>query len=118
MSLVILFAIPGLAALVFWIAQPSANASRRAALRERVVAHLREHAEIDTQTYKALIGTSRRTAMPLMELLDDRLKADDGARDELREHRDIGRESKWVSLDWRMASTYVDQIRNGLEGEE
>ena len=32
MSLVILFAIPGLAALVFWIAQPSANASRRAAL--------------------------------------------------------------------------------------
>jgi selenocysteine-specific elongation factor len=40
------------------------------ALRERVVAHLREHETLDTQTYKALIGTSRRTAVPLMELFD------------------------------------------------
>jgi selenocysteine-specific elongation factor len=41
------------------------------ALKEKVVAHLSEHDEIDTQTYKEVIGTSRRTAMPLMELLDD-----------------------------------------------
>ena len=39
-------------------------------LRERVVAHLREHETLDTQTYKGLIGTSRRTAVPLMELFD------------------------------------------------
>ena len=41
------------------------------ALRERVVAHLREHGRLDTPDYKALIGTSRRTAVPLMELFDD-----------------------------------------------
>ncbi|MDE0886311.1 MAG: selenocysteine-specific translation elongation factor [Myxococcota bacterium] len=41
------------------------------ALRERVTAHFAENAVLDTQTYKALIGTSRRTAMPLMELLDE-----------------------------------------------
>lgn len=40
-------------------------------LRERVVAHLERHGELDTQSYKALIGTPRRTAMPLMELLDE-----------------------------------------------
>jgi len=40
-------------------------------LRERVVAHFAEHETLDTQTYKALIGTTRRTAMPLMELLDE-----------------------------------------------
>jgi selenocysteine-specific elongation factor len=40
-------------------------------LRDRVVAHLERHGELDTQSYKALIGTSRRTAMPLMELLDE-----------------------------------------------
>ena len=40
-------------------------------LRERVVAHLTQHARLDTQTYKALIGTTRRTAVPLMELFDD-----------------------------------------------
>ena len=40
-------------------------------LRERVTAHFAENAVLDTQTYKALIGTSRRTAMPLMELLDE-----------------------------------------------
>jgi selenocysteine-specific elongation factor len=39
-------------------------------LRERLRAHFRAHAELDTPTYKALIGTSRRTAVPLMELLD------------------------------------------------
>ncbi|HIL01627.1 MAG TPA: selenocysteine-specific translation elongation factor [Myxococcales bacterium] len=40
-------------------------------LRERVETHFETEAELDTQTYKALIGTSRRTAMPLMELLDE-----------------------------------------------
>ncbi len=46
----------------------------RAAIDElvaRVRAHFETNEELDTQTYKALIGTSRRTAMPLMELLDD-----------------------------------------------
>jgi selenocysteine-specific elongation factor len=41
------------------------------ALREKVRSHLEAHGELDTQTYKGLIGTSRRTAMPLMELLDE-----------------------------------------------
>ena len=41
------------------------------ALRERVVAHLRANPSLDTPTYKALIGTTRRTAVPLMELFDD-----------------------------------------------
>ncbi len=40
-------------------------------LTEKVIAHLAEHEQIDTKTYKEIIGTSRRTAMPLMELLDD-----------------------------------------------
>ncbi|MCZ6464744.1 MAG: selenocysteine-specific translation elongation factor [Proteobacteria bacterium] len=40
-------------------------------LRDRVVAHLREHGELDTPSYKRLIGTSRRVAVPLMELLDE-----------------------------------------------
>jgi selenocysteine-specific elongation factor len=41
------------------------------ALKEKVAAHLDQHDEIDTKTYKEVIGTSRRSAMPLMELLDD-----------------------------------------------
>jgi selenocysteine-specific elongation factor len=40
-------------------------------LRERVVVYLREHTRLDTPTYKALIGTTRRTAVPLMELFDE-----------------------------------------------
>ncbi len=40
------------------------------ALREKVIAHLREHGSLETPTYKSLIGTSRRTAVPLMELFD------------------------------------------------
>jgi selenocysteine-specific elongation factor len=40
------------------------------ALRERVLAHLRAHGRIETLAYKALIGTTRRTAIPLMELFD------------------------------------------------
>jgi len=42
-----------------------------ASLRQKLVDHLEAHGEIDTQSYKALIGTSRRTAMPLMELFDE-----------------------------------------------
>ena len=41
------------------------------ALRERVVSHLKSHGEIDTAGYKALTGTTRRTTVPLMELLDE-----------------------------------------------
>jgi selenocysteine-specific elongation factor len=40
-------------------------------LIERVLAHFQSSPELDTQTLKAFIGTSRRTAMPLMALLDD-----------------------------------------------
>jgi len=39
-------------------------------LRERVVAHLREHQSLDTPTYKNLIGTTRKYAVPLMEFFD------------------------------------------------
>ena len=42
------------------------------ALETRVAQHLREHGEIDTPHYKSLIGTTRRTAVPLMELFDER----------------------------------------------
>jgi selenocysteine-specific elongation factor len=41
------------------------------ALREKVIAHLREHGRLETPAYKALIGTSRRSAVPLMELFDE-----------------------------------------------
>ena len=40
------------------------------ALRERVEAHLREHGRLETPAYKTLIGTTRRTAVRLMELFD------------------------------------------------
>jgi len=47
-----------------------------AALRERVRRHFDDHDALDTKAYKALIGTTRRTAVPLMELLDaERLTA-------------------------------------------
>jgi selenocysteine-specific elongation factor len=39
-------------------------------LREKVVTQLRERGRLETPDYKALIGTSRRTAVPLMELFD------------------------------------------------
>ncbi len=41
------------------------------ALIGRVRAHFERSPELDTQTLKTLIGASRRTAMPLMALLDD-----------------------------------------------
>ncbi len=40
------------------------------ALRAKIVAHLSEHGALETPTYQTLIGTSRRTAVPLMELFD------------------------------------------------
>jgi selenocysteine-specific elongation factor len=40
-------------------------------LIQRVLTHFESNEELDTQTLKALIGTSRRTAMPIMALLDD-----------------------------------------------
>jgi selenocysteine-specific elongation factor len=40
-------------------------------LRARVVSHLEQHGQIDTATYKELTGTTRRTTVPLMELLDE-----------------------------------------------
>ncbi len=40
-------------------------------LIDRVVDHFERSPELDTQTLKNLIGASRRTAMPLMALLDD-----------------------------------------------
>ena len=41
------------------------------ALRERIIAHFESHDRLDTKDYKALIGTTRRTAVPLMEYFDD-----------------------------------------------
>jgi selenocysteine-specific elongation factor len=55
------------------------------ALRERLVAHLRAHGSIETPAYKALIGTPRRTAVPLMELFDaERLTLRTGEKRVLR----------------------------------
>lgn len=49
-----------------WFAREAVDA-----LCEKVRAHLEANGELDTQSYKSLIGTTRRTAMPLMELLDE-----------------------------------------------
>jgi selenocysteine-specific elongation factor len=49
-----------------WFAREAVDA-----LRQRVVGHLHSHGELDTPSYKQLIGTSRRTAVPLMELMDE-----------------------------------------------
>ncbi len=40
------------------------------ALRVRVTAHLEKHGELTTPDYKSLIGTTRKWAVPLMELFD------------------------------------------------
>jgi selenocysteine-specific elongation factor len=40
------------------------------ALRERVLGHLRARGSLETSAYKDLIGTSRKYAVPLMELFD------------------------------------------------
>jgi selenocysteine-specific elongation factor len=42
-----------------------------AGLIDRVLAYFESNDELDTQTLKGMIGTSRRTAMPLMALLDE-----------------------------------------------
>jgi selenocysteine-specific elongation factor len=47
------------------------DAAAVAALRERILAHFEHHDRLDTPTYKELIGTTRRTAVPLMEYFDD-----------------------------------------------
>ncbi|MCP3986587.1 MAG: selenocysteine-specific translation elongation factor [bacterium] len=39
-------------------------------LREKVIAHLEVHGELPTPAYKELIGTTRKYAVPLMELFD------------------------------------------------
>jgi selenocysteine-specific elongation factor len=49
-----------------WFARDAVDA-----LCAKVSAHFETSEELDTQSYKTLIGTSRRTAMPLMELLDE-----------------------------------------------
>jgi selenocysteine-specific elongation factor len=46
------------------------DASAVAALRARLVAHLEAHGDIGTAAYKDLIGTTRKFAVPLMELFD------------------------------------------------
>ena len=40
-------------------------------VKQAVVTHFESHPTLDTPTYKSLIGTTRRTAVPLMELLDE-----------------------------------------------
>jgi selenocysteine-specific elongation factor len=40
-------------------------------LRDRVTAHLREHGRLETSAYKEMIGTTRKWAVPLMELFDN-----------------------------------------------
>jgi len=40
-------------------------------LRQRIAAHFESHDRLDTPAYKALIGTTRRTAVPLMEYFDE-----------------------------------------------
>ncbi|MBW2501183.1 MAG: SelB C-terminal domain-containing protein [Deltaproteobacteria bacterium] len=60
-------------------------------LSQRVVAHLDANEELDTQTLKSMIGTTRRTAMPLMALLDDlQVTRREGSVRRLR-----GREPRW-----------------------
>ncbi len=46
------------------------DAQAVATLRAKLVAHLEAHGEIGTAAYKDLIGTTRKFAVPLMELFD------------------------------------------------
>ncbi len=58
-------------------------------LRERVVAHLREHQTLETPAYKSMIGTTRKYAVPLMELFDaEHLTMRAGENRVLRRKRD------------------------------
>jgi selenocysteine-specific elongation factor len=56
-----LVAAPG----AFWFDRSAVDA-----LRDRVVAHLKQHGSVETPAYKSLIGTTRKHAVPLMELFD------------------------------------------------
>jgi selenocysteine-specific elongation factor len=57
-------------------------------LRERLVSFLRAHGAIETPAYKQLVGTSRKHAVPLMELFDaERLTLRVGNRRVLRSQR-------------------------------
>jgi selenocysteine-specific elongation factor len=47
------------------------DAEAVAVLRARVVAHLEAHGSLATPAYKDLIGTTRKWAVPLMELFDE-----------------------------------------------
>jgi selenocysteine-specific elongation factor len=47
------------------------DAEAVAALRVRVAAHLEAHGSLATPAYKDLIGTTRKWAVPLMELFDE-----------------------------------------------
>ncbi len=59
------------------------------ALRRRVVENLEQHERLDTPAYKALIGTSRRSAVPLMELFDaERVTVRRGEHRLLRQRRE------------------------------
>ncbi|XXF79153.1 selenocysteine-specific translation elongation factor [Myxococcaceae bacterium GXIMD 01537] len=46
------------------------DAAALAALRERLVAHLREHKEVTTQGFKELVGQTRKFVIPLSEYFD------------------------------------------------
>ncbi len=76
------------------VAAPEELFFERASVRqliERVLDHFERAPELDTQTLKNLIGASRRTAMPLMALLDDLqiTRRDGGLR------RLLHREPRW-----------------------
>lgn len=61
------------------------------ALIGKVLAHFDASDELDTQTLKSMIGTSRRTAMPLMALLDElQVTRRDGSLRRL-----LNREPRW-----------------------
>jgi selenocysteine-specific elongation factor len=61
------------------------------ALIENVLGHFEQSDELDTQTLKTMIGTSRRTAMPLMALLDElQITRRDGSLRRL-----LGRTPRW-----------------------
>jgi len=47
------------------------DADAIAALQSRIEAHFESHDRLETPDYKALIGTTRRTAVPLMEYFDE-----------------------------------------------
>ena len=74
-----------------YTALESRSESIAVGLIEDVVAHFASSDELDTQTLKAMIGASRRTAMPLMALLDElQITRRDGSLRRL-----IGSEPKW-----------------------